>query len=228
MRGNREELITVTPEKFTYPLFLRRGGDDIRCFTQIYLNKEYDFLQSNPGKILDLGGYIGISSSYFTSKYPDVNIYVVEPDYDNYLLCMLNNRMNKNVKIINAAVWSKSVNLVEDTRHFGDMSIQYKEVNLKNEVDNSIIAYSVIDLMKMAAFERIDFLKIDIEGAEKEIFSSKSSQEWIVSCDVISCELHDGKVEGGGCTEAVESALSKQNFDKCKSGEYTYYIRRVN
>ena len=70
---------------------------------------------------------------------------------------------------------------------------------------------------------------VDIEGAEKELFSSKDCREWINNCSVISCELHDhinSKVYTPGCTEALENALKYGNFIKKISGQYNYYINQ--
>ena len=77
--------------------------------------------------------------------------------------------------------------------------------------------------------DKVDFLKVDIEGAEKELFSSKDCSTWIKNCSIISCELHDipnSKIYTEGCTEALENALKSGNFIKRNSGQYSYYINQ--
>jgi hypothetical protein len=90
-------------------------------------------------------------------------------------------------------------------------------------VSPRIKAMSVIDIVNFANMERIDFLKIDIEGSEKEIFSDSHSKEWIRKSKVISCELHDRMVEG--CSDAFHNAMNGEGFTRGKHGEFDFYIR---
>jgi len=54
---------------------------------------------------------------------------------------------------------------------------------------HSVKALTVNDLLDNYGLERIDILKIDIEGAEKEVFSNSSS--WLGKVDAIIIELHE-------------------------------------
>ena len=233
-RGNSDQIVSILPKGFKSPLFIRRGGTDIVCFEQIFNKKEYSFLldlEKKPNTILDCGGYIGLSAAYFSSKFKKAKIFVVEPDHENYIFALLNNKNNKNVRILNSAVWSENTFLEENSRPEGAMTIQFGEVKNNEKLIDSVKAYTVKELLRLANFEKIDFLKVDIEGAEKELFSSKDCHEWINNCSVISCELHDNinsKVYKPGCTEALENALRFGNFIKKISGQYTYYINQNN
>ena len=64
----------------------------------------------------------------------------------------------------------------------------------------------------------IDLLKVDIEGAEKEVFGTC---DWIGSVRCLVIELHDRFKPG--CREAVSSAT--RGFSKFESGETTLFLR---
>ena len=233
-RGNSFEVITIIPKGFKNPLYIRRGGTDIVCYEQIFNKLEYSFLlelKKKPDKILDCGGYIGLSAAYFASKFEKARILVVEPNHENYIFALLNNKNNKNVRILNCAVWSEETILAESSRPEGAMTIQFNEVTEKENFKDRVNAYTVGQILKKADFDKVDFLKVDIEGAERELFSSKDCKEWINDCSIISCELHDNpnsKVYTPGCTEALENTLKSSNFLKNISGQYTYYINQNN
>jgi hypothetical protein len=61
-------------------------------------------------------------------------------------------------------------------------------------------------------------LKIDIEGAEKEVFQ-RGMDEWIDQVDTIAVELHDN-IEPG-CFKALASSLKNRRHEFFKLGEYT-------
>ena len=101
-RGKSNQVISIVPRGFENPVFIRRGGTDIVCFEQIFNQKEYSFLldlEKQPNTILDCGGYIGLSAAYFSSKFKKAKIFVIEPDRENFIFALLNNKDNENVQI---------------------------------------------------------------------------------------------------------------------------------
>ena len=223
-QGSRNELVSIIPEGFTYPIYLRRGTSDIKNFEQIFLSKEYDFLKEEPKTILDLGGYVGLASTFLANKYPNAKILLVEPDPDNFIIAKLNTRQFNNIECINCGVWSKKCDLTILSKVKNeDWGIILREVSEKESVSPRIKAMSILDFMNYGNMESIDFLKIDIEGSEKEIFSHVSSKEWIRKSKIISCELHDRMVKG--CSDAFHNALNGEGFTHRKHGEFDYYFR---
>jgi hypothetical protein len=79
----------------------------------------------------------------------------------------------------------------------------------------SVKSYSVDDLLKIAGSEQIDILKLDIEGAEKELFSD--STDWIEHVSNIVIELHDRFRPG--CAEAFYKKISQHKFNQRFVGE---------
>lgn len=225
-QGSRNELVSIIPQGFTSPIYLRRSTSDIDNFIQIYLRKEYEFLPEQPSTILDLGGYIGLASTYLAHKYPNARIALVEPDPDNCLIAKLNSRQFGNIECINVGVWSKACDLTISAKVGGDWGTMFREVSRGEEVSPKIKAMSVVDIMNFVNMEYIDFLKIDVEGSEKEIFSHPYSKEWIRRSKLISCELHDRMVEG--CSDAFHNAINGEGFTHGKHGEFDFYIKNGN
>ena len=147
-QGSRNELVSIIPEGFTYPIYLRRGTSDIKNFRQIFLRKEYDFLKEEPKTILDLGGYVGLASTFLANKYPNAKILLVEPDPDNFIIAQLNSRQFKNIECINCGVWSKKCDLTILSKVKNkDWGIMLREVSEKESVSPRIKAMTIIDLM---------------------------------------------------------------------------------
>ena len=66
-------------------------------------------------------------------------------------------------------------------------------------------------MQKMSRNGRIDFMKIDIEGYEKEIFTDEAS--WPVLCEMrcIAAELHDWFIPG--CADALNKFLNVRGYE---------------
>jgi FkbM family methyltransferase len=222
-QGSRNELAAIKPHGFNSPIYLRRSTSDIDNFIQIFLNQEYDFLPEHPTTVLDLGGYTGLASAYLANKYPGARIILIEPDPDNYTMARLNLRQFDNIECLNIGVWSKTCNLTISAKVGGDWGTMVREVQEGELVSPNIKAMSITDIMKLTQIEWIDFLKIDIEGSEKEIFSDPQAKEWIQKSKIISCELHDRMVEG--CSDAFHDAIRGEGFSHGRHGEYDFYIR---
>jgi Methyltransferase FkbM domain len=70
--------------------------------------------------------------------------------------------------------------------------------------------------MLEAGIDSVDLLKVDIEGAEKEVFESCP---WISKVRVLAIELHD-RVRIG-CSLAVKTAA--KGFQSNERGEVTFF-----
>jgi hypothetical protein len=73
-------------------------------------------------------------------------------------------------------------------------------------------------LMKEVGISSIGLLKLDVEGAEAEIFQNAA---WIKDVQTIAIELHD-RIKPG-CRSSVEAAA--KDFQCRERGEVTFFIR---
>jgi len=114
--------------------------------------------------IIDAGGYIGMSVLYFKSIYPQAHITVFEPDTNIFLVLKKNIETNslKKVKLINAGL-GKINNSVEFYPDGADGGSMYKISNNKT---------TKIRIVKLSSYinQPVDLLKMNIEGAEGEVF----------------------------------------------------------
>jgi len=202
--SGRYLLYTIYLSGIKHPVQLRFGTSDAWVLKEVLLDGEYDFLpQISPKVIIDAGANIGLASIFFANKFPDAVIYALEPEVSNYAILEKNVSKYPNIRPFKTALWNqnKQVSLVNpDCGHWGfttldSDSTKHKRVSL-------VDAVTLDAFMDKINFERIDVLKIDIEGAEKEVF--ESSYNWIGKVRIIMAELHDGLRPG--CSKAFSDA----------------------
>ena len=78
-----------------------------------------------------------------------------------------------------------------------------------------VSAKSVPTLLEELGAERIDLLKVDIEGGELDLFSI-GPHSWLPRIRNVSIELH-----GEECADAFFSAMSLYDFELIQQGELT-------
>jgi hypothetical protein len=82
---------------------------------------------------------------------------------------------------------------------------------------NLVEAYTVSDLLNISGQSRISLLKIDIEGAELNLFVN-GPQRWLNQVDAILIELHERFRPG--CRSALENAVQGRQVIRFHQGEY--------
>lgn len=162
---------------------LRTYKGDIDIFYEVFWKNNYkikNILQ--PKVIIDLGAHIGLASLFYASEYADAKVFSVEASKDNYRLLEFNSKKFANITPINAAI------------NFCDGDVKFKvddlAYNFKIDDEGEIIkGISVDTLMNQFGLSKIDLLKIDIEGAERQLLSINNS--WLNLVDNIIIELHN-------------------------------------
>jgi FkbM family methyltransferase len=177
---------------------VRLGTSDINVFNDIYRRHEYEWnLGSSPKVIVDAGAYTGLSTSFFATRYPDATIIAVEPDEENFELLVRNTTRYANVHTVRAALWAESGSVsIMDPGH-GAWGLRLLESDDSSTVaeaihlpgSRSVRAVTITEIIRDYNLEKIDLLKVDVEGSEKEIFAN--ANPWIASVEAICLELHD-------------------------------------
>ena len=197
--------VAVRWEGAPHPIWLRAGTSDISTFLMVLDGKEYDFAVDRPSVIIDAGANIGLASIWFASKFPEARILAIEPEKSNYELLVRNVEPLHHVTPIHAALWTHRGTLaIDDPRREGSWAFQTRELADLPHSAESVSCLSLADLISEYDLGWIDLLKVDIEGAEKEVFSSPS--EWIGSVGAIAIELHDRFKTG--CARSFYAAVS--------------------
>jgi FkbM family methyltransferase len=179
---------------YQYPFRLRVPSSDVDAYEQIFINQEYDFaLEKEPKVIVDAGANIGLASIYFANKCPEAKIFAIEPEISNFELLKENVRPYPQVIPIHAALWNRSEELIltdPGLGKWGFMTENKNEIASQSRVAcHPVMAVTINDLLDDYGLESIDILKVDIEGAEREVFEDSSS--WIERVDSIIIELHE-------------------------------------
>lgn len=191
---------------------LRSNSSDIEVFEQIFINEEYKFATDNePQIIIDAGANIGLASIYYSIIYPKSKIIAIEPETSNYELLKENTKKYSNIHCINKALWNKNVYLKISNPNDEKFSFIVEEsIN-----DDGISAITIDELMKQYNISFIDILKIDIEGAEKEVFSNQPT--WLSDVGIVIIELHDTKKVG--CSRSFYTSIEPFVINEFRKGE---------
>jgi len=137
--------------------------------------------------ILDLGSNIGLTMAHFACLFPGSRIVGVEMDSGNFDLLQANLRPFENCHAVRAAVW------VEENQNLPYGGINEQSFSLQDAGTGSgsslhAPSTTISRLMNDWGLDRIDYLKMDIEGAEEQVFSG--DVDWLARVDQIKIELH--------------------------------------
>lgn len=126
-----------------------------------------DFYEPQAGHVvLDVGSNVGEFSLYAVSK--GAHVYAFEPDPTVFVCLSHNLRQFPNAHALQLALWNERTTL----RFFraadkADSSFFEPDSHVQGVIE--LEAWRLDDVAEIAALDRIDFLKIDGEGAEPEI-----------------------------------------------------------
>jgi len=217
MKVARGTLHKVSVPGLRAPIFLRAGTSDILVFIQIFIDGELEFeMPELPGSIVDAGANIGLASLYFAHRFPKSKIVALEVDQANFELLRKNTNGYPNISCVRKALWSGQAQL--GILNPTDEPWAFRVGAVSGEDSTSIAALGVGDLVGQFEHQRVDLLKVDIEGAEKEVFQNGVGG-WINRIGVIAIELHDNIVPD--CSKVFVAALAGKSHRVSRSGEYT-------
>lgn len=219
----RKNVIEINPPRMGQPVRIRIGKTDFDTFTEIFVKGEYEFTPDfKPRFIVDAGANIGYAAILFADRFPEAQIISIEPEESNYEALVANTSFYPNITCIRAAVWSRKASL-RITNPDKNMSSYSRVAEVEPGRKGPIQSLVISDLLKRTNSGKIDILKIDVEGAEKEIFS-ENHDKWLGKVHVLMIETHDHIRDG--CAETVCSAMAKYKFKKIlQNGDMVIFSR---
>jgi FkbM family methyltransferase len=141
------------------------GPELLHSLQEIFVEDIYKIpFPASAQVIIDCGANIGLSVLYMKTKYPAAKIVAFEPDAINFSLLKKNVTAYHltDVELRNEAVWKENTTLEFVSEGTLDSQLA-SSTDQKNTV--RVTATRLKDLLN----QKIDFLKIDIEGAEYEV-----------------------------------------------------------
>jgi FkbM family methyltransferase len=206
------------PLNCAHYITLRAGTSDIPTYHQVFIKKEYAFRTSKmPAVIVDAGANIGLASILFANRFPKAKIIAIEPEKSNFELLRKNTACYPNIVALRAALWNKNEEISLIDPGFGHWGFITEQKNGRHAGKELVPAITIDRVMTEFGLEEISILKIDIEGAEKEVFSDSSA--WIDKVDSIIIELHERMKSG--CNRAFANG-SPGFANRWQRGENIY------
>jgi FkbM family methyltransferase len=196
------------------PIKIRGGnGSDGYAFYQHLAIKDFDILNDlvSPRLMIDAGANIGMASLYFLNRYPGLRIVAIEPDPDTFEICRMNLAPYRDrVVLIKGAIWSTcgQVVLAQGELEWNTHVKPVENGAAQNGADGpSVQSYDVPALIAAGGGGMVDFLKVDIEGGELELFG-KNTELWLPAIKNIAIEFH-----GDECEKTFFRALKGYEYD---------------
>jgi FkbM family methyltransferase len=172
---------------------------DIQSVREVMIDQIYRVPESLlPSVMVDLGANIGLASIFYHFKYGCDVLMCVEPLKRNV------KKLRENLAIngIDAIVHEAAISSVAGTLRFKE----YLSSNVGHVDQNGDLLVNCItmdEILRDTPNNRIDVLKIDIEGHEQTFLSQNNS--WLNRIGAILIEFHPEVVDYGGSVEILRA-----------------------
>jgi FkbM family methyltransferase len=180
------KLIKIWNKEIKKNIFLRNIKSDHGCYRDVFEGRYHVLeLEEEPKYVLDLGSNIGLTIAHYRHLWPDAKILGFEMDSENCWMA------NKNAEDSNASVWNYAVSTNLGYVSYSKTPGRQQCYRIGRETDNSWKAVSVhMDHAVNSAGNGnpVDFVKMDIEGAEFDII--KQGGAWTNKVRNLLVEVH--------------------------------------
>jgi FkbM family methyltransferase len=183
--------------------------DDGRfTLNEIFLDRVYDVPGadiSSCRSVLDVGANVGAFALYMASRAPGANIHCLEPETSNFELLQRN--------LTRAGVRATAHKLaMSASSGIGYLSLQGGSVEYSlgatGDKSEQVVCVGWDDAIRLAHVECFDFVKMDIEGAERDILTSCTDAQ-LRQMRILALEWHHSRSE----LEGLATRLRGLGFD---------------
>lgn len=182
---------------------------------EIFIDQIYktDIKKDSP-VIFDIGSHIGLSIIYFKQQYPNSNITGFEPNPNVFHILEDNIKGNsiKNVQLHNIALGKdeEKRSLYIDNSGNNCFSTSSFSKDAWNGKQSSIPITVQTQKLSKYIVEKVDILKIDVEGAENEIIEDLQLEKKFNMIGTIMIEFHS---KNKSKPNRIVECLKKNNFE---------------
>jgi FkbM family methyltransferase len=171
-------------------------------------------------RIIDGGANIGGEILPFRRFHPDARIVAVEAARENFEVLSRNFQGDGQVELVHAGLRSSAARLrVEAGPSFEGFRVHVVEGDAPHDID----AVSIDQLLDAQGWDEVDILKLDVEGAEWELFG-ESAARWLKRVKVLVFECPDA--DRPGTTARIFKAFADLDVDVRIAGEKVCLVRR--
>ena len=203
-----------------HPFTLRLFTSDVWVLRQTFFERHYrDIESAGPNAfVIDLGANIGSYAALVLSNHEDARVVCVEPDPANAAIAGRNvARYGPRAKVFATAIWNEPVAL--RIERFGaalEWGIRVRPC-VGDEIPD-MTAITIGEILEREGRDRIDVLKVDIEGAEEQLFAGELP--WLDAVERVAIEVH-----GPDAQRTVELALDPDTWSRQSQGEIDLFSR---
>jgi len=194
MKSLKKKLHQARLRNFT--VFYHNSEEYHHLKREIFSHNEYYFETDNPAPvIIDAGAHIGLTTFYFKSLYPQAKIIAIEPNPDLFAILEKNVFENQlqDVTLINGALDETAGTqelFVDSSKNQWWSTGSFTKGAWTRQQESEPILVETWPLSEFIT-QKIDLLKLDIEGAEHRVL--KTSIESLAVVDQILMEYHSTK-----------------------------------
>ncbi|KPL68839.1 hypothetical protein SZ64_12480 [Erythrobacter sp. SG61-1L] len=190
----------------SHPVIARAGTTDAIAMEYVFGSRSH--LPHAPlpkgAVILDLGANVGYAAADFANSFPDARVIALELDSANAALARRNLAAYPNVELVEAGIWSEDGEMT-----YGGQRADGFAIGKGEKTARTISLATLLDERGIAA---ADYVKMDIEGAEWELFRHP---DWLARVNALSVEVHDTD-----WMDPVEEILQQKGFVTSRQADH--------
>ncbi len=209
--------MSVTVPGIPHDLTVRFNNSDIVLLLGVFLHGDCRVpLLPAPATVLDLGANTGLTANAFAVQFPQARIIAVEPDPDTHHVCVINTRSHPAIHCFQGLVgasagWGRILNPEA-------ISMAKRFAPTESFTNADIPISTIARILDKHDCQEPVLVKLDVEGAEREIFSAGA--DWLPRVQGVLVEPH-----GEGTAELIREALIAHGFTIGEIGEKILGLR---
>jgi FkbM family methyltransferase len=215
--------IRIRTRAFPTPVWLRPRSTDIRVAYELFTKRELEMrwpLARPPRTIIDGGANVGYASMALKRRWPDAYVLAIEPDAANFAMLRKNCAELNAFDSLQCGIWGSACTLcVRPESTDSAWGLQFEPVSPGTA--GGIAGRTMRTLLSLLPGQHSDLLKLEIEGAELDVFSDEHL-DWIDRVAVILIEPH-----GEAARDVVTSVAAAREFQIDPVGEKLMMWRKA-
>ncbi len=221
-QNKTDKVISLKVKEANNPILCRPNTTDAQVLWDTFYRKYHlpPITLSDNSIIVDLGANVGYTMVHFVYLYPMSKIYGVEIDEGNFFIAKKNLQpLKKRAQILRVAVWHENDKVVYGGEQ--EWGFRILDENDKAKIKYEVEAKTVDSIFDEFNLTIVDYLKMDVEGAEGKIL--QNPEKWITKVKSIKIEYHYQNTY-----ESCSNLLQKHGFECKKDSNHPACIIGIN